>query len=64
MTDAKTAEQVEALERHERRWRMRAMDLSDALAGAERMLAVGISKADVADYIRSRLNFWAKQEMP
>ena len=59
-----TTETVESLERSVTRLRVRAEDLTDALAGAERMLVVGISKAYVADYIRSRLNFWAKQEMP
>lgn len=47
-----------AVERSERRWRMRAMDLNDALTCAERMLTEGISKADVAKYIRARRDFW------
>lgn len=51
-----------ALERSERRWRMRAMDLNDALTCAERMLTAGISKADVAKYIRARRDWWSTLE--
>lgn len=62
MSEPKTAEQVAALERSERRSRMRADDLNDAMVCAERMLVEGISKADVAKYIRSRRLWWTTLE--
>ena len=57
-------EKTEALERSVTRWRLRAADMADALTCAERMLMASISKADVADYIRARRDWWAKQETP